>query len=325
MWLSKDSETFEKWKNLMTLSGLDTNEEIDYSIGLFDKEHLIATGSTKNNIIKCLAVKKEFQSENLLVTIVQEIINHLRDEDINHFFLYTKPENKLIFKSLGFKEIISTDLVLFMEQGIPGFSDYITKLERVKCDKHPIGSIVMNANPFTKGHQYLVEKAVKKCEHVYVFVLTENLSEFSSVDRFNMVKLGVSHLNNVTVLPTDDYMISSATFPTYFLNGGLNSPLVEAQAMVDATLFKEKIAPILDITYRFVGEEPFSPTTRLYNEAMNNIFKGSIQLEIIPRKSIDGNIISATKVREAIKENNTKLLLDFLPQTTYDYINKMKR
>ena len=325
LWLSKDKEICQNWKELMELSGLNANEAVDFSIGLFDKDTLIATGSSKNNIIKCLAVKKEYQSENLLVTIVQEIINHFYDENIRHFFLYTKPENHLIFKSLGFKEIIQTEKVLFMEQGVPDFTDYMEKLRKVKSNKALIGSIVMNANPFTKGHQYLVEEASKKCEHVFVFVLTEDLSEFSNTDRFEMVQMGVSHLNNITVLPTDDYIISSATFPTYFLTEELNSSLVETQAKLDATLFKDKIAPILDITYRFVGEEPFSPTTNLYNEAMKQVFKGSIQLEIIPRKSIEGNIISATKVRKAIKEGNDKLLLEFLPQTTYDYINKMKR
>jgi len=325
LWLSKDKEICQNWKDLMQESGLNSDEEVDFSIGLFDKEELIATGSSKASIIKCLAVKKDYQSENLLVTIVQEIINHFFEENIRHFFLYTKPDNILIFKSLGFKEIVQTDKVLFMEQGVPDFADYTRKLEKVKSSKNIIGSIVMNANPFTKGHQYLVEEASKKCDHVFVFVLTEDLSEFSSFDRLKMVQMGVAHLSNITVLPTDDYIISSATFPTYFLKDELNSSLVETQAKLDATLFKDKIAPVLDISYRFVGEEPFSPTTNLYNEAMKQVFKGSIKLEIIPRKSIEGNIISATKVRKAIKEGNEQLLLEFLPQTTYDYINKMKR
>lgn len=325
LWLSRDKEGFEKWKELMVSSGLDTSESLDFSLGLFDKDRLIATGSSKDNIIKCLAVSEDYQSENLLAKIVQELISHLHGENKFHYFLYTKPNNLAVFKSLGFQEIISTDVVSFMEKGIPSFMDYTKKLLDSKVLAKKVGSIVMNANPFTKGHQYLVEQASKECDHVYVFVLTENLSEFSTNDRFEMVKLGTSHLNNVTVLPTDEYIISSATFPTYFLKKDFDSSAVKAQATLDAILFKEKIAPVLNITYRFVGEEPFSPTTDLYNQSLKSIFKNEITLKVIPRIAVNGDIISATKVRQAMKDGNNELLSTFLPTSTYNYLKEMKR
>ena len=73
----------------------------------------------------------------------------------------------------------------------------------------------MNANPFTKGHQYLVEKAAQESPHVYVFVLSEDKSLFSKKHVSQWCKR-VAHLPNVTVLSTEDYLVSSATFPTYF-------------------------------------------------------------------------------------------------------------
>ena len=137
-----------------------------------------------------------------------------------------------------------------------------------------------------------------------------------------MGKAGVAHLKNVTVLPTNDYMVSSATFPAYFLKD--KAPLAQAsvQARLDALLFKHKIAPILEIRSRFVGDEPFSKVTDVYNQAMQEVFQPEIQLHVLKRLAIDNQTISATKVRKALKEHDEQLLLHFLPQTTYNYLKQ---
>lgn len=53
-----------------------------------------------------------------------------------------------------------------------------------------IGSIVMNCNPFTLGHRYLVEEASRQSDLLYIFVVEEDKSDFPFEDRFNMVKAG---------------------------------------------------------------------------------------------------------------------------------------
>lgn len=324
MWLDRDKQAYEKWLSLMHRSDLVEGEEVDYTVGIFDGDTLAATGSYHRNIIKYLVVCEPYQAENLLAKILNHLLEQMRSDGYSQFFVYTKPTNAIIFKSLGFKSVIEIDELLFMELGTPNFSHYLELLQGHKQSGRG-SAIVMNANPFTKGHQYLVEIAAQSSDQVYVFVLSEDRSEFSTADRMAMVKLGINHLENVTVLPTRDYMVSSATFPSYFLKEKAQMTLAKTQATLDATLFKMRIAPVLDIKTRFVGEEPFSPVTDVYNQAMQTVFADELALKIIPRLAVNDQTISATRVREAIEEQNKSLLLEFLPETTYQYLKKLQR
>lgn len=139
-----------------------------------------------------------------------------------------------------------------------------------------------------------------------------------------MVKLGTDHLSNVTVLPTNDYMVSSATFPSYFLRDDAEMAVARIQASLDARLFKERVAPILKITERYVGDEPYSLVTNIYNESMQAVFGDGLTLNILPRLAIDGEIISATKVRLAIKEKDDESLQRLLPESSYQYLKEHK-
>ncbi|MDN6700720.1 MAG: [citrate (pro-3S)-lyase] ligase [Tetragenococcus koreensis] len=321
IWLDKDKKGYEDWRNLMEKAHLQTGESLDYTVGIYDGKRLIATGSFAENIIKCVAVCKDYQAENLLTKVITQLIEEMNEYGYFHYFLYTKPERETVFRSLGFKKIVVNEDVLFMEQGPDDFSSYLHLLEKNKKPGKGAG-IVMNANPFTKGHQYLVETAAEKSEQVYVFVLSEDHSEFSTEDRVEMVEAGVSHLSNVTVFPTKKYLVSQATFPAYFLKDKAELTVAKTQAALDAQIFKEKIAPVLDIQVRFVGDEPYSKVTEVYNQAMQEVFGTELSLVILPRKAIDGNVISATKVRQAIAEKDETLLSEFLPETTYNYLKK---
>jgi len=321
IWLSKDKKGYEDWSNLMEKAKLHPEETLDYTLGIYDGRKLIATGSFNENIIKCVAVCKDYQAENLLTKIITQLIEEMNRNDYFHYFLYTKPAREEVFHSLGFKKIVANKDVLFMEQGPDDFTSYLHFLKENKKAGKGAG-IVMNANPFTKGHQYLVETAAKENEQVYVFVLSEDHSEFSTEDRMTMVKKGVSHLKNVTVFSTRKYLVSQATFPAYFLKDKAELTVAKTQATLDAQIFKEKIAPILDIQIRYVGDEPYSKVTEVYNQAMKEVFGKELSLVILPRKAIGGNIISATKVRKALEKQDKKLLLDFLPETTYNYIKE---
>jgi [citrate (pro-3S)-lyase] ligase len=164
IWITRVPADKKAWEDLLVLGGLVPDEQVDYTVGLYDRNKLVATGSTYQNIIKLVAVDPEYQSENLLTKIVMALSSKLHDEGIIHFFLYTKPCVAVSFSSLGFKEIIRTDTILFMEQGSPDFADYLALLESRKRDADHAGAIVMNANPFTKGHLYLVETAAAQVD-----------------------------------------------------------------------------------------------------------------------------------------------------------------
>ena len=207
---------YEAWKNLIESAGLVEDSVSERTILVYDEDELIAAGSRDGYVLKYIAVSDSHRGEDITARLLTELRRDAFDFGYSHLFLYTKPENRYTFESLFFYPICATDSVLVMENKKGGISELIDSFP-----KHPscgvIGSAVMNCNPFTNGHKALIEQASRECDHVYVFVLSEEKSDFSFIDRLNMVKLGTAELKNVTVLPTGPYLISSATFPTYFL------------------------------------------------------------------------------------------------------------
>ena len=178
-----------------------------------------------------------------------------------------------------------------------------------------IGSIVMNCNPFTFGHRYLIESALKMVDHLIIFVVEEDRSLFTFEERFAMVKNGVADLKNVSVVPSGSAILSQATFPEYFVKV-LDENIVQ-NVENDITIFAEKIAPKLNITYRFVGEEPEDAVTNEYNSAMKRILPAhGIKLVEIPRIETEGRIISATSVRKCLEEENYEKLDSLVPEST---------
>ena len=200
--------------------------------------------------------------------------------------------------------------------------EYLIELSKEKVKVDNIGAIVMNCNPFTRGHMYLIEQALKQVEFLYVFVVEEDLSEFSFKDRFAIVKENCRGFNNVKVLPSGRYMISSFTFAEYFKKDDLQDQNIIP--VKDVNLFGSAIAPCLNIKTRFVGEEPFDKVTRQYNEAMKRMLGDfGINLVEIPRLQFpNGEVINATKVRRLLKEGNIKACRAYLTEATYSYIIK---
>ena len=126
-------------------------------------------------------------------------------------------------------------------------------------------------------------------------------------------------LDNVTVVPGGDYMVSYATFPAYFLKDDQN--VAHFQAALDATLFKEQIAAPLNITRRYVGSEPFSPTTDIYNQELTRVLPPEVEVKILDRAAnASQDVISATKVRAAIANDELAVVQDYVPQTTLSFI-----
>ena len=186
-------------------------------------------------------------------------------------------------------------------------------------DKH-IGAIVMNCNPFTLGHRYLIEYASRKVDRLYVFILQEDKSFFKFADRIKLVRLGTSDLDKVLVIPSGEFMISALTFPEYFMKEYKQSK--EFDATKDLSTFSLKIAPELNINVRFAGEEPIDIVTREYNDNMRVILPSyGIEFCEIPRKAVnDGDVISASKVRKLMKEDKWDEIKKYVPQTTLSFL-----
>lgn len=309
-----------KWKEFLSRAGLEADEQVESTVLIWDEGEIIATGSRMGNLLKCIAVDEFRQGEGLTATLLTQLRQDAFSQGYSHLFLYTKPKNELMFSSLFFYPIAKTDTVLLMENKKGGIESFLATLPEGPRDG-TVGAAVMNCNPFTRGHRYLIETAASQCDRLYVFVLSEDKSEFSARDRMEMVKLGTADLPNVTVLPTGPYLISSATFPTYFLKDRESAEQVHC--LLDIEIFSRYYAPKFGITRRYVGTEPLSQMTNQYNNALKTHLPGEgIELLEIPRLTREDTPISASAVRAALAQKDATTLEKLLPETTVRYLRE---
>ena len=310
----------EKWVQFLSRAGLEADEQLEATVLIWDEGEIIATGSRMGNLLKCIAVDEFRQGEGLTATLLTQLRQDAFSQGHSHLFLYTKPKNEMMFSSLFFYPIAKTDTVLLMENKKGGLESFLATLPEGKPEGK-VGAAVMNCNPFTRGHRYLIETASKECDQFYVFVLSEDKSEFSAADRMEMVKQGTADLPNVTVLPTGPYLISSATFPTYFLKDRESAEQVHC--LLDIEIFSKYYAPKFGITRRYVGTEPLSQMTNQYNDALKaHLPQKGIEVHEIPRLEREATPISASAVRAALAQKDTIMLEKLLPETTLRYLRE---
>lgn len=304
---------------LLHQQGIGRDKNLDYSCGIFDaQENLIATGSCFGNTLRCLAVSQEHQGEGLLNEILSHLIEVQMARGNSHLFLYTKPASAKFMEDLGFREIARVPgKAVFMENRRTGFDQYCRQLSEKRVEGQRIAGVVMNANPFTLGHLHLVEQAARENDVVHLFVLSEEAGPIPFAVRKKLVMDGIGQLSNVICHDSGPYIISSATFPSYFLKDG--DAVIETQAALDLQVFG-KIAAVLGIQRRYVGQEKSSHVTALYNAVMKqNLPKLGIQCVEIPRLQAGGQVVSASTVRQAIHDGQLETVRNFLPQSTYAY------
>ncbi|AYE38845.1 [citrate (pro-3S)-lyase] ligase [Companilactobacillus zhachilii] len=313
----KDSYYYEQWQVLIEKEGLviENLDDITETFGIYEDDELIATGSYFENVLKYLAIEPEFQGGAVFNKLVSTLINELATQNIFHVFVFTKPQYKQSFEYLGFQVVAETDVSVLLETGDYSIDQYIADLPKV--DGKNISAIVMNANPFTLGHRYLVEQAAKASDYVYLFVVNQDASLFTTKERMDLIEQGTSDLDNVLVVSGGQYMVSFVTFPSYFIKS--RADVATYQTQLDARVFK-RVAKALHITKRFVGSEPYSPTTEIYNQSLAKVLPPEVSLEILDRKAVQKDIISATKVRSAIQNNDLTKVQKYVPVTTFKFI-----
>ena len=303
---------------LLVENGITRDANLDYICAMVDEENrVIATGSCFGATLRCFAVSQQHQGEGLLNEVVSHLMEYQMARGYTHLFLYTKIKSAKFFQSLGFYEIARVDgTLVFMENRRNGFPSYLSRLEKT-ARPGVSGAIVMNANPFTLGHQYLVETAAGRCDTLHLFLLSEDASLVPFGVRKQLVQAGTAHLKNVVLHDSGPYIISNATFPSYFLKD--DSAVIQGHAKLDLAIFV-RIARALGVTVRFVGEEPTSQVTGLYNEIMvAQLPENGIDCVILPRKEALGKAISASTVRAALQAGDWQTLSQLVPQTTLDY------
>ena len=311
-------EDREGLRKFLQNQGLQYDEQVECSVCVLDGSRIAATGSLDGGVLKCIAVDPVYQQEGLAAQIVTELMSLAARKGRHHLFIFTKPAHRDLFSGLGFYAIAQTEAVLLMENKKDGIAQFVSALR--KFEGTCIGAIVANCNPFTKGHLYLVETAAQQCDGVYLFILSENKSEFPAEKRRELVLQGTAHIPNVIVQPTGTYLISSATFPEYFLKDC--SP-AQVNGALDLTLFAECFAVPLGITRRFVGTEPYSPATRAYNEQMKTLLpRYGVEVLELPRLSggTGGAAVSASQVRRLLQEEKWAEIKTLVPPVTYAYL-----
>lgn len=321
-------EELEKLKQFLEKMELEYDEGIEYSICILDDDYnIIATGSAEENVLKCIAVDPDCQGMGLSGSIISGLIQYEFSHGRTHLFIYTKPKNREMFEGLGFYTIMKSEEVLFMENRSTGFMKYIEKIKKETLkdaldEKKKTGAVVMNANPFTLGHRYLLEQAAEQCDYVHVFVLSDKRSWIPADKRFELVKEGSVGIANLILHQTSDYIVSAATFPTYFMKDKVKARNVNCK--FDVELFAEKIAPQLHISMRFVGTEPDCQVTDEYNRTMKEILPDHhIEVIEIPRMKHAEGVISASTVRENVKKGNWSKVQKMVPDTTYRYLKEL--
>lgn len=308
------------WQMFLKKAGLEPDAAMTQTALLWDGDTLVAVGSREGNLLKCIAVEESRKGEDLTSAILSALRQEAFAEGYRQLFLYTKPENERLFSSLFFYSVAKTDAVLLMENRKNGIGEFLDGLPQASASGK-IGAVVMNANPFTCGHRYLIETAAGACDWLYVFVVSENKSRFSFEDRLRMVELGTDDLANVSVLPTGPYLVSSATFPTYFLKDREKAD--EVHCRLDIEIFATYFAPKFAIACRYVGTEPLSPMTNQYNRELKaHLPLRGIELRELPRLVMDGTPVSASAVRRALQAHDTGTVKALVPDTTFYYLQE---
>lgn len=345
-----DTRANTQVNELLQAEGIRRDANLDYTCGMYDDEmNIVATGSCFGNTLRCMAVSSAHQGEGLMNQIVTHLISVQFERSNTHLFLYTKCDSAKFFGDLGFYEIARIDgQIVFMENRKTGFSAYLDRLKKESeqsevikrmvskgnsetlnhskaasgstpgCNSQlHVSALVMNANPFTLGHQYLVEKASAENDILHLFIVNEDQSLVPFAVRKRLVMEGTAHLDNIIYHESGPYMISNATFPSYFQKDA--NAVMESHANLDLTIFV-RIAHALGINCRYVGEEPNSQVTGIYNHIMSEkLPENNIACVIVPRKEADGNVISASTVRTILKSGKIESLKTLVPETTLRY------
>lgn len=301
---------FQSVEDFLAARGLrDEGDAEVFALLYDDSERLVACGARAGRLLKQIAVAPAAEGGGACASIVSALLSEAYTAGETHLFLCTKPENGRMFRSLGFFPLAETPDALLMENRRDGLERFLSALP------HPtgrVGAVVCNCNPFTLGHRHLIATAVAACDAVHVFVLSEEASLFSAAERLALVRAGVADLSSCFVHESAHYLVSRATFPAYFIRDAARAEDVRAD--LDLTLFASRIAPALGISVRFVGEEPFCPVTRAYNERMKSLLpQYGVEVVEIPR--LCG--ISASRVRALMQERKLDDIRALVPEESY--------
>ncbi len=317
----------QKIREFLQSVSLEMSEDVETFVVAKEEDRIVACGGLSGKVLKNIAIDESIRGEGAALSLMSELLKVAYREGRFELFLFTKPHYQEVFESCGFKYIEQAHGEVILMENSYAIEAYKKRLRKLRHSGDTVGCIVMNANPFTLGHRYLVQEACARSDWVHLFVVKEDASFFRFADRYRMIEEGVRDFSNLTLHEGSDYMISKATFPTYFIKdkGRIDSLYTE----LDLAIFRHHLAPPLGITHRFVGEEPLCVVTNEYNTQMKRRLAEASEyppIELVELKRIaeSGEPISASRVRGAMKENRWDEIARLVPQSTYRLLAAMK-
>ncbi len=309
------------------LAGLDLEleEDVELCAIIEEDDRIVATGSLSGDILKCIGVLPDRDGEGLANRIVSHLVAAAASLKRFHLFVYTRPSNEYLFSRMGFRLLASSGAdTILMENSPRGVASFLDSVRKRIPGGKADGAVVVNCNPFTLGHRYLIEKASDASANLVIFVLAGERSAFPEVVRESLVAAGTADLANATVVSGSSYCISGATFPSYYLKE--KSRATTIQARLDLELFARHIAPALGIKKRFVGTEPYCEVTSAYNAVMKEVLpRNGIEVVEVPRLESGGKAVSASTVRDILRsaggEADLRKVRDLVPRTTWEWLS----
>jgi [citrate (pro-3S)-lyase] ligase len=342
-------------RRLVESQGLAFEDGCDDVVGIHDEGRLVATAARAGYVLEMFAIDEAWQGGETLGRLVTALVELGSRAGHDSLFVYTRPAYAASFEACNFKLLVECGAAALLEfgggierylracrAGVPaaeGKAD-TGRLDTGRLDARGAsvpaadtaargldgrgapgalpatrGAIVLNGNPFTRGHQYLVETAAARVDWLYLFVVREERSAFPFAARLEMARRGVAHLPNVAVLDTSRYAVSAGTFPSYFLRR--HDEAARVQMEVDARLFGARLAPGLAVGRRFVGDEPYCEATRAYNAVLSRVLpEYGVALDVVPRAGDETGYFSATRVRAALAADDWQTVERLVPPTT---------
>ena len=224
-------------------NGLKMERGLEYTLVAEAGDRIVATGSIAGPVLKCFATDEYVRGQGVMATLTTLLLEEEYRRGNWHTFVYTRPHNLNTFLSLGFCEVARVDRrVVLLESGPESVRDFVATLAPQKrMAGGAVAAVVVNCNPFTLGHRHLIERAASASDWLHVFVVREDLSVFPYDVRKMLVERGTVDIRNMTVHDGGQYVISQATFPSYFTRDPAEQ--VEDHAALDATIFGRYIVP----------------------------------------------------------------------------------
>jgi [citrate (pro-3S)-lyase] ligase len=306
-------------RRLLAGQGLDMPEGVEYGVAIWAGERLVGAGFRGKSTLMGLCVEPDRQGEGAALRIVDRLIKEAAEHGLTRLCVFTTPKEAPTFTAMGFRLVASApEGAALLEWGFPSCEDWLAGVTPDPAPPGPIGTVVLNANPFTLGHLHLLEAAVARCATLYALVVEEDASAFPFAARLRLVQEGMAHTPACRVLPGGPYVISSRTFPSYFSGTERHAA---THAALDLHLFGQRIAPALGISRRFVGTEPFSGVTATYNAAMHDILPAyGLAVFELPRLEAKDGAISASRLRAALCAGDMDKALRYAPPVTAAFL-----